>query len=213
MVELIDRCRVLAEQERIVFCLVNNGSTDGTSKILSQLEPIEGIKLLTISENEGYGNGICAGLAELQTDYLGWTHADLQTDPNDLLKALQTIQQKPEIDFIKGVRIGRSNSDKFFTFGMTLFVLIARRRFLLDINGQPTIMRRKLFHQWERIPKDFSIDLSAFLHAKKYGANISRFKVLFANRLYGKSSWNTGFKSRLKLASRTIKFTLSGKKV
>jgi glycosyltransferase involved in cell wall biosynthesis len=208
--ELVDRCSEIAQRDGIVFYLVNNGSTDGTSKFFAEIVPKSGINLITVPKNKGYGYGIRAGLIELQTDYVGWTHADLQTDPNDLSRALEFINSKPQIDFIKGVRIGRPIVDRFFTLGMSFFVLIVKKRFLFDINGQPTVMRKTLFEEWRKIPDDFSFDLSAFLHAKTSGANIFRFKVIFARRLYGSSSWNTGFKSRLKLTLRTMKFTLQG---
>jgi hypothetical protein len=43
--------------------------------------------------NQGYGFGILSGLKECTGEFLGWTHADMQTDPKDLLKAFNIIKE------------------------------------------------------------------------------------------------------------------------
>ena len=103
----------------IIF--VDNGSTDNSFKNLRILKKKFNsgiIKLVKIEENLGYGNGIIYGLTKCKGEFIGWTHADLQTDPIDVLNGFKKIYNKK--DFIKGKRRGRSFFDVFFSIGMSL---------------------------------------------------------------------------------------------
>ena len=71
---------------------------------------------------------------------------------------------------------------------------------------------KKFFYSWDNPPSDFSLDLYAYVMAKKHNLTIQRFKVLFPQRFSGKSSWNTGLKSKLALIQRTVKFSLELRK-
>ena len=89
--------------------LVNNGSTDSSFKILSELEKKHSnLIVLNLKKNKGYGNGIVSGLNIAKGDFMGWTHADIQTDPNDCLKVKDIIQKKKNEYFIKVFSLGDS---------------------------------------------------------------------------------------------------------
>ena len=78
----------------IELIIVNNGSTDNSQKIINELLPqYTFARCHHVTENQGYGYGILAGLDQAQGEFLGWTHADLQTDPQDVLKALSIIEK------------------------------------------------------------------------------------------------------------------------
>ena len=66
---------------------------------------ISNFHLVSISENQGYGYGILSGLRKANSDILAWTHADLQTDPNDLLAGFELfIANNNKNIFVKGKR-------------------------------------------------------------------------------------------------------------
>ena len=212
---LVRRCEDMLNTSNlnIEVILVDNGSIDNTYEILKKNINNQNIKILKLNRNLGYGGGILEGLKFSSGDYIGWTHADSQTDPKDFEKGLNLIYEDNTSEvFIKGQRTGRSFIDYFFTFGMSIFETIFLRKLLFDINAQPTIFSRKFFLSWENPPKDFSLDLYAYFLAKKENFLIRRFSVNFSKRLYGSSSWNTGLKSRLKFIKRTIIYSLSLKK-
>ena len=156
-----------------------------------------------IENNQGYGFGIIQGLNHLSDDYVGWTHADLQTDPSDILKFLPSINQG--IDFMKGNRVGRPVIDRFFTWGMTVLISALFLQRMHDINAQPTIFHRDLLTQWHNPPNDFALDLYAYLVAVKLDCTIVRKKVNFGPRRWGNSHWNTGLSARLKFIQRTLR--------
>jgi glycosyltransferase involved in cell wall biosynthesis len=204
---LIEKLGLLQDKcSELQIILVDNGSTDGTSVILQERLPSE-IHLVRVAVNQGYGHGILSGLRATTTPYLGWTHADLQTDPDDFLKAWTLIQEKGAHSFVKGKRRGRSWFDVFFTVGMSVFESCFLRMGLWDINAQPTLFHRDFFLLWGHPPLDFSLDLYAYAMAKKKRYKVYRFSVWFRKRIFGHSSWNHGLSSKWRFIRRTVTFS------
>lgn len=193
--------------------LVDNGSTDNTKHILPVL--LKGhsqIRSVRVEHNYGYGNGILFGLSKARGDVLGWTHADLQTDPEDFKAAIEFFERDGSQPFVKGKRFGRKPLDVFFTVSMSLFELFLLRKMLWDINAQPNVFSRSFYESWTNPPKDFSLDLYVYFAAKRAGRKICRFPVFFGQRKYGMSHWNIDWRSKLKFIRRTIHFSLELKK-
>ncbi len=212
---ILERFNKVITRNDIEVLLVNNGSTDNSEQVFNELIPnYPFVRVVKIDINQGYGFGISSGLKEAKGEFIGYTHADMQTDPADVLKALEIIEKQdfPEMCYVKGDRKGRPFFDQVFTIGMSFFETIYLRTKLWDINAQPNIFHRNFFEGLYDIPNDFSLDLFFLYVAKKNGYKIIRFKVFFPPRLYGDSKWNTGFKSKIKFIKRTIKFSLKLKK-
>jgi glycosyltransferase involved in cell wall biosynthesis len=200
----------IGSRDNVEIILVNNGSTDNSLSLMSDLIPKYNFaRLVQVDVNKGYGNGILKGLEIAQGEYLGWTHADMQADPYDILKGIESIQKNnyPKNIFVKGTRKRRPFSDNFFTVGMSFFELFITRFWLWDINAQPNIFHKEFYLSWDNPPLDFSLDLFALYYAKKNGLDIVRFPVLFPPRKFGSSSWNTGIYSKFKFIKRTVKFS------
>ncbi|MBK7406419.1 MAG: glycosyltransferase [Phycisphaerales bacterium] len=79
--------------------LVDNGSTDGSADVLrtETARPENRFaSICTVERNRGYGFGILAGLRSASGRVpLAWTHADMQTDPNDVLLGLARGSHDP----------------------------------------------------------------------------------------------------------------------
>lgn len=212
---ILEKFKKVIGKRNIIVVLVNNGSTDQSAAVLEELLPKYSFaRTVFVPVNQGYGYGILQGLNSCTADYIGWTHADMQTDPKDVIKAydyLQKNQEKLPL-FMKGTRKGRPFLDSFFTFGMSVFETIYMRTKLVDINAQPNIFPKSFYDTWKEPPYDFSLDLYAFYMAKKQGLKICRFQVQFPERIHGTSSWNTGLKSKWKFIKRTLEFSRSLKK-
>jgi len=207
---LFDRFSKVIEERDIEVVFVNNGSTDGSQIVFEELIPkFSFSKLVIVDVNQGYGYGILQGLNSASGDYIGWTHADMQTDPLDVIRAYDLVLEKgcaPDM-FIKGNRKGRSLFDQIFTSGMSVYESIYFKEKLSDINAQPNIFPRSFFEHWNNPPHDFSLDLYAFYTARREGLNVIRFPVQFPKRRFGVSKWNTGFSSKIKFIKRTLKFS------
>ncbi len=207
---ILKRFNEVIGKRNIEVILVNNGSTDCSAEIIRELIPeYHFARTVYVPVNQGYGYGIIQGLKVADGDYIGWTHADMQTDPADIVKAYQIIKKrKDEKVFIKGNRKGRPFFDEIFTRGMGIFESIYFKMPLMDINAQPNIFPREFFVSWNNPPFDFALDLYALVWAKQQELKIVRFAVDFPERMHGESKWNTdGLKSKWKFIKRTLKFS------
>ena len=206
--DLIARCRALLSQNEIEIILVDNGSRDDTPRILAAAVQ-ERLRSVRVEINQGYGFGILAGLRTATGDLLAWTHADLQTDPADVLRGLEIFRQNPGAKiFVKGRRTARPPGDVLFTIGMALFESAIFGAPFWDINAQPTMFPRALFQSWKNPPHDFALDLFAYWSAQRQGYKIHRFPVHFGARGHGTvSRWNINWRSRLKMIQRVIGYS------
>jgi len=196
--------------------LVNNGSTDNTTDVLQkEVHGIGGIfKVVTVPKNRGYGHGILSGLAKAKGDVLAWTHADMQTDPQDVFKAFDRyVKSGSSMVFVKGARKNRAIVPYIFTTGMGLFASLALGISLKDIGAQPKLFSRDFYNQYlkDGAPEDFSLDLYAQYWAARKG-KIEEIPVFFAKRVYGEAKGGGSLKTRIKVTIRVIKFILKMRK-
>ncbi|MDR1657154.1 MAG: glycosyltransferase [Deltaproteobacteria bacterium] len=197
---------------RVEFVLVDNGSSDSSVEAIKSAA-CQRPNLLTairIEGNRGFGFGVLQGLAVAKGEFLGWSHADLQTDPLDALRALEIIDQHPDPEklYLKGTRCARPASDLVFTLGMSFFETLFFQSFLWDINAQPNIFHRSFFTSWKNPPHDFALELYALALARRYELKVIRFPVLFENRRHGISRWNVNWRSKIRFIKRTLSFSI-----
>lgn len=212
---ILNRFKEKIKWDDIELILVNNGSTDDSQDVMETLllgYPFARIEKVEI--NQGYGFGILSGLRTAKGEYLAWTHADMQTDPYDAIKALELIEKAPNPvkTFVKGNRKGRQLMDNFFTWGMGVFESFYLGVSLNDINAQPNLFHHSFFEKWDNPPYDFSLDLYAFYMARRHNLEVIRFPVFFAERIHGHSHWNFGWRSKWKFIKRILDFSLKLKK-
>lgn len=213
---ILEKFKKVIKREDVEVLLVNNGSTDDSKITFEKLLPkYPFARIINIDKNEGYGYGITYGLSNSKSEFIGYTHADMQTDPADTIKAFEIIEKQsdPKLCYVKGVRKNRPFFDRFFSIAMSLFETIYLNTKLWDINAQPNIFHRNFFQSIkDSCPKDFSLDLYFLYIAKKKKLNIIRFDVIFPKRLHGKSSWNNSLGEKWKFIKRTLKFSIKLKK-
>jgi len=212
---LIARLRETFLDDRAEVVLVDNGSTDDSPAVLARLlAGQERIRSVRVEVNQGYGYGILTGLRAARGDVLGWTHADMQTDPQDALRGLALYDQAadqaadPTRLFVKGRRYGRPAADVAFTVGMSVFETVLMSRRMWDINAQPTLFPRAFFERWREPPHDFALDLYAYYQALREGLRVQRFAVRFGERAHGSSHWNVNWQAKLRFIKRTVDFSL-----
>ncbi len=192
--------------------LVDNGSTDESPQIfkeyLGDRVRFPFIKTVRVEKNQGYGFGILAGLKAADGDILGWTHADLQTDPADVLRAAAVFADHAHSEriMVKGRRRKRSPGQQFFSWGMQLLASLVLGTWLSEVNAQPKLFPRAFYQTWQDPPHDFSLDLYALYMAKRQKYQVQTIDVDFPPRQHGTSKWAFSFKGRLKMILRTYKY-------
>jgi glycosyltransferase involved in cell wall biosynthesis len=202
--DLFQACEQAVINPELEFILVDNGSTDKTFYLMKEQSKNARIRYIHLENNMGYGGGILAGLKDLNNEYMGWSHADLQTPLTDINHALALFGYN--FDYIKGLRARRKLLDELFTIGMSGICSVIFRKQFWDINAQPTIFKRDLFAEWVYPPQDFSLDLYSFVKARELNYSVKRFNVTFYKRVHGQSTWNFGLKSRVSMSAKTLKY-------
>jgi len=82
--------------------IVDNNSTDGTHKILRQLE-YDNLKIIYHNTNRGKGASCLTGLNNAKGEYVIIQDADLEYDPNDFLSLYEAIKDD-QADLVLGAR-------------------------------------------------------------------------------------------------------------
>lgn len=212
LLKLLSRFReVVANRPGVEVVLVDNGSTDDSSEILAtELAKPENdfARSVRVETNIGYGNGIMAGLRAGTGRFLAWTHADLQTDPNDVMLAYNAILRHPtpESAFVRGRRVGRGWFDAAFTGGMSLLSSLALGVALRDINAQPKLFHRNFLDRMTEPPNDFALDLYALYVAKTTGLDILEQPVYFGKRHAGEAKGGGSLRGKWKLSKRAFHY-------
>ena len=201
----------------VEIILVDNGSTDSTPQVMEQAlqgEHNKQFKTLRIEKNIGYGHGIMEGVRIASGEVIAWTHADLQTDPADVLEAYKIFVDHPEYPncILKGRRVGRNPLDALFTGGMSILSTLLLRENFSDVNAQPKMFHRNFLEKLTESPKDFSLDLYLLYQARVNKYQILEHHVNFGKRLYGESKGGGTLKGKLRLIQRTWKYMIKLKR-
>ena len=162
-----------------------------------KLTKIKNIKICRVKKNIGFGYGLKKGLLASSGKILIYSHADLEVNPNDIIKSIKLFEKNRynKKIFIKGNRIKLIKNnwtyiDIFFSYGYTVLNLILFRKNIYDIHGMPVVFSKKLLKNLNYFPNEFSIDLALYVHALKNHYKVIRFPVNFNKnkRKYGEGS-------------------------
>jgi len=169
--------------------------------------------LIEVKKNIGYGFGIMSGIRKAKGEVIAWTHADMQTDANDVFRAYGVYQKNNNSKIVvKGIRTKRNLSSVLFSFGMATIASIILRNIFYEINAQPKLFHRSFLKYMKNPPNDFSLDLYFLLLCKTYHYKILTIPVRFPERLYGVSKWSYSFSSRMRATIRSIKYIFALRK-
>lgn len=200
----------LVEHGLSELILVENGSSDGTRRIVCELAAEHRwIVPVYLGVNRGYGGGVYSGLCAATSSTVGYMPGDLQITPDDVLNVWRATQELLASGathyLVKGVRTVRHDgwqtvipSHVYTALGNAMLDLRVR-----DINGLPKLFDRALI---ERIPErpmpTFTFDAQLLALACRGGYPLREVPVCFHARRQGVSSWGA---KRLRTYREAIK--------
>jgi glycosyltransferase involved in cell wall biosynthesis len=189
--------------------IVDNGSTDETAIALPALLAAHPFtRSVKVDVNRGYGHGILTGLRAASGATVGWTHADLQTDPVDVFDGYRRYRRELADGrvLVKGRRTERPLFDRLFTAGMGIIASLALGGRFADINAQPKLFPRRIVEDLHDAPLDFSLDLYLLWLAGRKGLTVVDFPVAFGRRTQGEAKGGGSLPLKWKLTRRTLTF-------
>ena len=207
---------ILRKYKNIEVIIVDNGSTDKTSRILKNHELFKEkkFKLKKIKKNLGSGHGIISGVNLASGNIIAWFHADLQTNPYDVVKIINKnrkilLNQKV---LLSGKRINRSIFDSLFTNLMAKLINAVFNVDFNDINGQPKIFNKNFKKYLKDSPLDFSLDLFLLLVGRKNNYKIKQVPINWGQRYKGVAKGGGNIFGKIKLIMRTLNYLVKIKK-
>ena len=185
--------------------LVNDGSNDSTLQILNKLSlNIEELKVLNLRKNYGQTAAMAAGFDYTNGEIIISLDGDLQNDPNDIPKLIQTI--KEGYDLVCGWRFERK--DKLISRRIPSKIANKLIGFVTGINLHDYGCSLKAFRK--EIVKDIKLygELHRFLPilANIEGAKIKEIKVNHRSRKYGTSKYGIDRTFRVLMDLLTVWF-------
>jgi len=197
------------------WILVNNGSTD--EKTLLESDIPDGVTILPLPKNHGFGGGIKAGMRIADTRFVAWMPGNLKVHPfapRLMLDRFLLIKSENEMKvFIKALRVGRGIIPQFKTFASALLVSLVAAKKFRDIGGTPTIIDRKYLEVLEDTPNDYSFELAAYYKLINAGCTEVRIASVYLSRIFGNSHWQFGAGAEFRLLKTQIYYILKSRKM
>ena len=179
-IELINKVQaVLLEKEIII---VDDGSSDGTAELLSN---IEGITLLTHSINQGKGAAVQTAIEHISGDLVILQDGDLEYDPEDYQKLIKPITAG-ETDVVFGSRwLNNANKWSFHYFGnklITLFSNIINQRWINDMASCYKAIPIDIFRDLHLRSQGFGLEAEITAKMFRKGYSIKEIPISYSRR-------------------------------
>lgn len=148
--ELVKRFIEISKNYDIELVLVDNGSSDGTRKEIDFFAEKHGfITPCYVEVNKGYGFGILSGLEKARGKYLGWMHADLQSDPNVFCSMMDSAIHEKDNFLYKGSRKNRPMLDTVFG------IALDGEKYVITDSGKRMVSYFRFFGDLYNVDKRF----------------------------------------------------------
>jgi glycosyltransferase involved in cell wall biosynthesis len=170
--------------------LVDNGSTDGTGKIVDELARGDNVEAIHLPKNAGYGGGILAGLDHMRREGLpnvvGWYWGDGQVSPEILPPLFRAIVKGA--DMAKAHRTERQEglNRRLIAKTYASFMWLAGVK-TPDVNGCPKLLSRSTLEALRPSSTDWFIDAEVVIGAEERGLVIASHPTTMLRRQGGAS--------------------------
>ncbi|MDI6603376.1 MAG: glycosyltransferase family 2 protein [Patescibacteria group bacterium] len=166
IIRLVIAAPILNYEKEII--VIDDGSTDGTEKILKSLKEKNGFLLLQHPKNLGKGAAIKTGLKKVTGDFVLIQDADLEYDPNDYQNLLNALDENSPV--VYGSRnLGKGKRGYlFYLLGgrfLTAFLNIMFGSNLTDVNTGYKLFRADII-------KNINLESNGFEFCEEVTAKI-----------------------------------------
>tara|TARA_B100001029_G_scaffold39339_1_gene30475 strand:+ start:7798 stop:8211 length:414 start_codon:yes stop_codon:yes gene_type:complete len=103
------------------------------------------------------------------------------------------------------------DSLKTFIFG--ILVSLYFRKYIYDAGGTPNLIHKNFFSIPKNFPNDFTFDIFVYFYCLLNKFQIIRPKIKYTIRVHGKSHWQKGFLSEIKLLTDVFRYKKEWKEI
>ena len=195
IIKRVDRVNIPKE-----IIIVDDGSTDGTTKIIKSLKTKKSqLKIIIQPINMGKGAAIRTGIKRVTGEYVLIQDADLEYDPQDYLKLIKPIKAK-KAQVVYGSRFTGERRNMFFWHWvannlLTLITNILYNSTLSDMETCYKIFPTKLIQSLKLKCTGFEFEPEVTAKILKQGIRIYEVPISYAGREYSegkKITWTDG---------------------
>jgi glycosyltransferase involved in cell wall biosynthesis/precorrin-6B methylase 2 len=183
--------------------VVNDGSTDSTSQIISNISDPR-VKIIEQSKNKGKGYALRVGFENAIGPYVGVQDADMEYDPADLKKLLAPLE-KGLADAVFGSRFISSDAHRVLYFWHSVgnrFLTTLSNMFtnlnLTDMETCYKIIRKDILQEIDLRENRFGFEPEITAKLASLGVRIYEVGISYSGRTYQegkKIGWKDGFRA------------------
>ena len=174
---------------RIQLVAVDNGSSDATGRIIRDMAHADPRVLLhRVEQNQGYGNGLLAGIPRCTAPWIGLICADGQIDPQDVVHLFEAVRTTNGRALGKARRRFRMDGlrRKVVSVLYNCFVRILWPTLdSIDVNGTPKILPRNALLSMNLESKNWLLDPEIMVKSHYIGLRVLEFNVFARMRGLG----------------------------
>jgi glycosyltransferase involved in cell wall biosynthesis len=170
--------------------VVNDGSSDSTAHILSELQRVyPALRVVTHEVNRGYGGALRSGFANASKEAVFYTDGDAQYDPAEI--ELLWTKMTSGVDLVNGYKISRSDPWHRIVIGRiyhhTVKVLFGLQ--VRDVDCDFRLLRRSIFERVQLEKNSGVICLEMMKKIQDAGFRIVEVPVHHYHRAHGQSQF------------------------
>lgn len=182
--EILEKINSVPIDKEII--VVNDGSNDGTEKILKDIK-YNNLKIIHHSSNRGKGAAFLTGLSHAQGEFVIIQDADLEYNPNDYLRLMQALKAE-NADIVLGARFKEGYHGLFIhRLGNRFLTVLLNLLFSVRLNDCFTcykLFRRDTINALNLHEQSFTIETEIVAKAAKAGLRIIEVPVSYRPRSY-----------------------------
>ena len=199
--EVLERVAALDFDKQIV--VVDDGSTDGTPRVLEDWAGREGVRLVR-QENRGKGAAIRAAIPLLDGDITVIRAADMEYDPADVPGLIEPIR-RGSADVVFGSRLSGGRPQRAYLFWhlvgnrfLSLLTNVLYNTTLSDMETGYKAFRSDVLRSLDLRENDFAIEPEITAKICKRKLRVYELPISYYGRSYAegkKITWRDGFKA------------------
>ena len=197
--EVIRRIRSVDVPLEVEIVVVNDGSSDGTDKVLATLEDST-VRVFNLAKNQGKGAALRTGLEAATGDLIIIQDADLEYDPEDWIKLLDPIM-KNKAFVVYGSRFTgeRKNMLLLHWIGNRFLSLVTNVLYATTLSDMETCYKcfdRRVIEPVHIVSNRFDFEPEITAKVLRQGFRIYEVPISYAGREFDegkKITWKDGF--------------------